>query len=134
MVGVLTWSESGTRCLTCRYGKTSCQHVKTLVGIINTQLDEDIPDFLHPFLDEATATAVSKTRKGKVLVWCHSKRYHLTSQPHLLKRPFNERFLVMENTCYLRDVAPTINCANCGNGTILLYIYLCIYVSSLLIP
>lgn len=89
--------------------------------IINTQLHEDIPDFLHPFLDEATATTVTKTKKGKVLippslVSFKNIPFDIPASLALtLKRPFNERFLVMENSCYLRDLAPTFACANCGN-------------------
>ena len=70
--GVIYISPSSViTCASCRYGKTTCQHVRKLTQLLKT---EDIPSILSPFLDLPCHLEENASQKKYPVLTCLSSR------------------------------------------------------------
>lgn len=116
--GVLLHTNMGIRCVTCKYGKSECQHVRKMITAIDGTIDhddhEDIPTILVPF-----AAAKNRTRKQKMDCQLSCLSVEIiqfktpTATATAMAQPLEVRFNIRNSICHLKDDI-TISCLKCG--------------------
>ena len=120
-IGVVFLS-SGTiiTCATCRYGKTTCQHVKNLEQILNDHVNGDTtPEILLPYVDAyhrlRTETPIQK-KKYPTLKCISTEKTPFDLPPHLssiLSKQRSARFNIVDGVALLHPHLSLV-CPGCG--------------------
>lgn len=116
--GVLLYTNTGIGCVTCKYGKSNCQHVRKMITVIDsTTCSEDIPSILIPF---AAAKGRTKKQTLESQLSCVSvERVLFKTQSSLtavITQPLEVRFNISDSICHLKEDV-TIQCSKCGQST-----------------
>ena len=113
--GVMLYTNTGIGCVTCKYGKSNCQHVQKMVSVIENTSDEDIPNTLLPFLAARSRTKVQKMSTNLKCV--SSKRIAFktpSSQAIVMVQSLEFRFNISNSICHLKEDNGCIPCLKCG--------------------
>ena len=102
-------------CLTCRYGKTNCDHVQHLLGFVRSE--SDLPDDLKLFSQAVSQTSVPRPKKCYPDLTCLSKqKIPFVLPPELsavLSMPPVERFLTGSNNVAKLVPDASVPCSEC---------------------
>lgn len=107
-------------CATCRYGKTTCQHVQKLYQILNDHDNDDTtPEVLLPYADAynrlQTETHTPK-KKYPILKYISTEKTPFDLPPHLcsiISKQSSARFNVVDGVALLH---PHLSLVCCGCG------------------
>lgn len=112
--GVVLYTNTGIGCVTCKYGKSNCHHVKKIISAIENTIDEDIPKILIPF-----TVAKSRTKhQTSVQLTCVSSKTIPFKTPSslavMMAQPLEIRFNISNSICHLKEDNSSIPCLKCG--------------------
>lgn len=122
--GVVFISTSGIiTCATCRYGKSSCQHVQKLYLILTEHDDEDtIPEVLLPYASAYNRlqghNKIALKKKYPILKCISTKKTPFDLPPHLhsiLSKQSSERFNIIDGVALLHPDYSSV-CCGCGRS------------------
>ena len=106
-------------CATCRYGKTTCQHVNKLIHILNDS--EDLPQVLLPYAEvynQLNKKTLTCKKECPILTCLSTKKTPFHLPPNLstiLSQSVNERFNVTDGIALLYPDDSEI-CVCCGQS------------------
>jgi hypothetical protein len=115
--GVLLCTNASIGCVTCKYGKSNCKHVKKMVAAIdNITCTDDIPTILVPF---AAARGRTKVQHLESHLSCVSVERIPFKTPSslaaVITQPLEVRFKISNSICHLKEDV-TIQCLKCGQS------------------
>lgn len=113
--GVVLPTNTGIVCATCKYGKSSCDHVGKVLSVVSNIDEDDIPHLLLPFVQSKNKT---KKKQMENPSSCISKeKISFLIPPSLaavMQQPLIERLNIQDSVCHLKDYDDRIVCAKCG--------------------
>ena len=117
-VGVIALSSGKAFCATCRYGRTSCEHVEALAQVAYNDIEKDsiLYQFLHAFQMQP---GEKKDTPPIPIMTCLSKAVipfiPSIEQQHIMKQPSSIRFGIRgeDGRSILVPCIPEV-CSECG--------------------
>ena len=115
-LGVVVSTNAGVSCLTCKYGKSSCDHVKKVECITSDSHGIDLPPHLKPFCQSNPRTRTSKFESNLKCQSYRSIPFECTSEvSETILKSDSDRFKISDNVCHLIDEGFSDRCPNCSS-------------------
>ena len=114
--GVVSSTNTGISCLTCKYGKSSCDHVKRVKLLASDSIDT--PPHLEPFSESNQPVASDNLKFESSHKLQSYKRipFECTQQlSETICKPDADRFRIVDNVCNLKDGEPSDKCPHCSS-------------------
>ena len=113
--GVVLPMNTGIVCTTCKYGKSSCDHVQKVLSIIDSSDEDDIPHLLLPFVLAKNGTPQKHMKNPPSCISRKKISFQISlSLAVVMQQPLKQRLNIQDSLCHLKESSIHTECPKCG--------------------